>query len=99
MLHCFPETGRTHQIRVHLEAAGHPVVGDKLYGRPDADYLEFVRRVKGGASVFAEQPDRPNRHLLHALELRLVHPHCGEPTAFQTPVPGAFASWLQCGGE
>src|SRR5262249_37983686 len=50
LVRCAPRTGRTHQIRVHLANAGHPVLGDKLYGRSDDEYLAFVRHVKSGGS-------------------------------------------------
>ena len=44
-----PETGRTHQIRVHLASAGFPIVGDKIYARGNRHYLNFIRcRVDGG---------------------------------------------------
>ena len=42
---CFPRTGRQHQIRLHLEAAGHPIVGDKLYGMPEDEALRFYERL------------------------------------------------------
>ena len=43
LVRCFPETGRMHQIRVHLSHAGHSVVGDKIYGPDENCYLEFIR--------------------------------------------------------
>ncbi len=42
LVHCFPKTGRMHQIRVHLAAAGHPIAGDKLYSGDGSEYLEWM---------------------------------------------------------
>lgn len=94
LVRCLPRTGRTHQIRVHLEAVGFPVLGDKLYGRPDADYLAFVHRVKAGAAPSEVPPGEPGRHLLHAAALAFVHPRTGESVAFTAPQPADFAPWL-----
>jgi 23S rRNA pseudouridine1911/1915/1917 synthase len=83
-----PRTGRTHQLRVHLEAAGHPIVGDKLYGRTDADYLRFVEYVKaGGRPDDPEVAPSPGRCLLHAESLTVRDRPDGEPRTFHAPVP------------
>jgi tRNA pseudouridine32 synthase/23S rRNA pseudouridine746 synthase len=63
-----PLTGRSHQLRVHLQAIAHPILGDPLYG---------------DAAVQARAP----RLLLHASELRFVHPVSGEALAFQSAAP------------
>lgn len=94
LVRCLPQTGRTHQIRVHLEHLGHPVVGDKLYGQPDSHYLEFVARMKAGESVFDEAPDKPNRQLLHSFQISLKHPTTAEQQRFEAPIPAEFARWL-----
>ncbi len=94
LLRCVPHTGRTHQIRVHLEHAGHAVVGDKLYGRPDADYLAFVARVKQSGDARLVDAGEPDRQLLHAAELAFDNPDGGERLQFRSPVPDEFRTWL-----
>jgi 23S rRNA pseudouridine1911/1915/1917 synthase len=79
---CTLETGRTHQIRVHLSESGTPVLGDPLYGRPARD-LE-VR-------VVAE---RLGHQALHARLLGLVHPATGASMRFEVPPPADFAEAL-----
>ncbi|HSF18487.1 MAG TPA: RluA family pseudouridine synthase [Vicinamibacteria bacterium] len=65
-------TGRTHQIRVHLSEAGHPVVGDREYGAP-----------KRGLKILKDFP----RPALHAARLSFVHPQTGERLEFEAPLP------------
>eukprot|EP00667_Euglena_gracilis_P009460 EG_transcript_9610 len=69
-----PLTGRTHQIRCHAHALGHPLLGDKLYGQSDARFLALSRG--------ETPPDFPPygpvpRHQLHAAEVRCPHPITG----------------------
>jgi 23S rRNA pseudouridine1911/1915/1917 synthase len=70
------QTGRTHQIRVHLNAIGHPIVGDALYGG-------IHRRVPQALRVL----QRLTRPFLHAERLGFAHPRTGEPLAFNAPLP------------
>ena len=77
-LAAFPETGRTHQIRVHLTSLGAPLVGDALYGGP--------KQIETDAG-----PSRVERVLLHARELQLPHPETGEPLRILAPVPTDLA--------
>ncbi len=87
-LECRLATGRTHQIRVHLAARGHPLVGDPLY----------LRRVPASAKALP-QPlqgrllDFP-RQALHAASLGFAHPRTGQPLSFQAPLPADMASLL-----
>jgi 23S rRNA pseudouridine1911/1915/1917 synthase len=87
------ETGRTHQIRVHLLSTGHPVVGDALYG---ADRQRgFSGATRGWALELAR---RTPRQFLHAAELRFNHPLSGVELRFEAPLPAdlsAVASWAR----
>ncbi len=95
LLRCVPHSGRTHQIRVHLELAGHAVLGDKLYGRPDSNYLDFVTRVKNGGDAREVAAGEPNRQLLHAAELAFDDPDSGVRVHFSSALPDDFAIWLR----
>ena len=87
------ETGRTHQIRVHLAAIGHPVVGDDRYGRPtqsgDAGSGGAGRAGRVGGALLV-----PGRLFLHAAELGFVHPGTGEPVMWRSPLPPDLAAVL-----
>jgi 23S rRNA pseudouridine1911/1915/1917 synthase len=71
LLQCRLETGRTHQIRVHLASIGHPIVGDPVYGG---------RAGKARTGDF-------DRQALHAQELGLVHPVSRQPMSWHAPMP------------
>lgn len=83
------ETGRTHQIRVHLASIGHPVAGDTLYGaaRPES-YLGTPPEV---ASL--------ERNFLHAFEIQFRHPISNKGLSFQQPLPAELIEFLREIGE
>jgi 23S rRNA pseudouridine1911/1915/1917 synthase len=81
------ETGRTHQIRVHLAHLGHPLVGDPVYGGR--------RRVPPGASpALLTALAAFERQALHAARLELEHPASGKPLEFEAPLPADFRDLL-----
>jgi 23S rRNA pseudouridine1911/1915/1917 synthase len=82
LVRCRLETGRTHQIRVHLAEHGHPVLGDTLYGKSVGD--PELRRVA----------TELGRQALHAVLLAFAHPITGEPMRFETSPPDDFVRAL-----
>jgi 23S rRNA pseudouridine1911/1915/1917 synthase len=91
-----PLTGRQHQIRVHLQEIGHPVVGDKLYGPDERYYLDFVHG-RLGEEALARL--RAPRHLLHAAALHLEHPMGGFPLSIRAPLPTDMRGFLERAGR
>lgn len=77
-------TGRTHQIRVHLSAIGHPIIGDSLYGGVHRRVPHDLRAVQ-----------RLERPFLHAERLAFTQPRTGEPLAFTTPLPDDLRKVLE----
>ncbi len=88
-------TGRRHQIRVHLAAIGHAVVGDKLYGPAESHYLRFITR---GLDELMRSELLADRQLLHAAALAFRHPCSGVPQRFASPLPSDMASFLARAG-
>jgi 23S rRNA pseudouridine1911/1915/1917 synthase len=81
------ETGRTHQIRVHMAHIGHSLVGDPVYGRP-------MKTGPGMEAVTIEAIRAFPRQALHACTLTLLHPATSEKVSFRAPLPGDFTSLL-----
>jgi 23S rRNA pseudouridine1911/1915/1917 synthase len=82
------ETGRTHQIRVHMEHVGYPVVGDPLYGGRK-------RFPKGASPELREALEKFGRQALHAAKLTLTHPKTGKRVSFEAPLPEDMTSLLE----
>ena len=83
VVRCKLETGRTHQIRVHLAAAGHPLVGDPTY-----------RGRRGSAADRIPEVRAFRRQALHAQRLGLVHPVSGKAMQWQSPVPADIVALI-----
>lgn len=77
-------TGRTHQIRVHFEHIGFPVVGDLVYG------------VRKNATLLKETGCKVPRQMLHAMRIVLKHPRTGKKVKFEAPIPKDFTEALKC---
>jgi len=90
LLRLFPATGRRHQLRVHLAALGHPILGDILYGRPDRDYLDMVQGVRDAR----KEEGGPRRQLLHCARLTFATPDCRMPRTVEAPLPADFLAAL-----
>ena len=98
------ETGRTHQIRVHMQALGHPVVGDTLYGAPEHLHRQEIRtgRASGPAKRKVVKDVEPagetpalERNFLHAAELDLTQPRTGKRLELRAALPEELEQFLQ----
>jgi 23S rRNA pseudouridine1911/1915/1917 synthase len=98
LLELHPETGRQHQLRVHVSAMGHPIVGDKLYG-PEGP-LPFLEHLETGMNEALEARLGHDRHALHAWRITLMHPRASRRLTIEAPFPGDLrALWQRVGGE
>ena len=82
LIECKLETGRTHQIRVHMSSIGHPVLGDEVYGG------DKHRAAKEHAKYISGQ-------CLHAYRLELDHPRTGERMSFESPLPAEMSHLIE----
>ena len=92
LVRCIPETGRMHQILVHLAHLGHPILGDKIYGPSEHCYLEYIQH--GWSRELEERLVLP-RHALHAC--RLEFPFDEETFTAEAPLPEDMRLLLETG--
>ena len=93
LVECDLETGRTHQIRVHMQAIGHPLVGDPLYGLQKNAGLSLLRKAGYAQEVMQAITGFP-RQALHAKAIRFFHPLTDEDMAFESSVPDDLAALI-----
>jgi len=82
LMECQLETGRTHQVRVHMASIGHPLLGDPVYGRSRAEHRDVLKRLEF------------NRQALHAARLGFIHPITGGTLTFDSPIPSDMQQLL-----
>lgn len=91
LVRCNPVTGRQHQIRAHLAAVGHPIVGDKLYAHGDEAFAAYCDG--GMTDELLAQFELP-RHALHAAAVTFPHPLTGQPMTLTCDLPADLRQFL-----
>ncbi len=86
-------TGRQHQIRIHMEHAGYPLAGDKLYGAAESVFFDNLYHKKTG--ILVEPGVCLDRHALHAAKLSFPHPRTSTPMEFSTDLPEDLEKFLE----
>ena len=89
LVRCVLETGRTHQIRVHMTHIGHPLLGDRVYGQ------SFKASLNNLDEAAREAVKLLNRQALHAAVLGFEHPRTGKPLSFESPIPPDMSELLK----
>ncbi len=92
LVRCFPETGRLHQIRAHLQSTGFPIIGDKLYGRDETAFLKFIKQ---GFTLELEAELILPRSALHAARLIFSHPRTKKEMVIRAPLPKMFVDFVR----
>ena len=87
IVRAIPQTGRTHQIRVHLASLGHAIVGDKIYGPDESYYLQFI---ESGWTTELERALLLPRHALHSSRLKV-----DESESWESALPSDLKSWIE----
>ena len=89
LIRCRLETGRTHQIRVHMAHAGHPLLGDQVYG---SGFRSSTTKLSEASKAALKAL---NRQALHAATLGFDHPISGKPMRFESPAPADIGTLLE----
>lgn len=93
LMECDLDTGRTHQIRVHMQAIGHPLVGDPMYGLQKNAGLSLLKKGGYGQEVMKAATAFP-RQALHATGIRFFHPLSDDDMMFESPIPPDMAELI-----